>query len=414
MAKTRQRIPKLRFTSWRNLGWHVSFRDRFTGQPRKHFFNITEREREAEARVLYYAWVAEHLGGNGNHALPTKAEPRVKPRTKQEAVLSGCLLEIASGFLESERLRTRTANEPRRRGTILEPVYRDRKKHVRDFLEFLNIQHGRGAVGKLRLSDLTMEDIESYNRVLVKRGFSDSQVVKRLQLIKAIIDRAGRPEHGKQMLTWNWDSRDMAHGTPPGERTLPTRKQLVRMLRGTDLRGRTMIWLGIGLGFGARDLASIRVGQIAEDAYDLRRGKTGVQRFGITPARVWRFVSLYQKRAKRPAGQFLFVTKNGVPLVQPTSNAVTQWWDKLRRRVSESKATLPGFYTLRHLGATEFGSRPGTSISDVRRWLGHATGSDVADTYMRPVSPEYRQIIDWVRKRLLSERLRFEPSNAPN
>jgi len=400
VAKTRQRVPKLRFTTWRNHGWHVTYRDRQSGVPRKHFFNITERDCEAEARVLYHAWVFEHLGGNGGQALPTKAEPRTKPRKKQVPVLSGCLLEVASGFLESEKLRTRSAHEPRRRGTITEPVHRDRKKHIRDFLEFLNAQHGSGAVGKLRLSDLTMEDIESYNRVLVKRGFSDSQVVKRLQLIKAVIDRAGRPEHGKQMLTWNWDSRDVSHGAPPSERMLPTRKQLLRMLRGTDLRGRVMIWLGIGLGFGARDLAAIRVGQIAKDAYDLRRGKTGVERYGITPPRVWHYVSLYQARAKRPTGQILFVTKNGVPLVQSTSNAVTQWWDKLRRRVGESKTTLPGFYTLRHLGATEFGSRPGASISEVRRWLGHAAGSDVADTYMRPVGPEYKDVVLWVRKQL--------------
>jgi len=279
-------------------------------------------------------------------------------------------------------------------------VLRDRKTHVHDFLDFLNVQHGNGAVARMRLADLKMGDIEAYNRLLVKRKFSDSQVSKRLQLIKAIIDRAGRPEHGGQTLSWNWDSRDVAHGTPPGERTLPTKKQLLRMLRGTDLRGRTMIWLGIGLGFGARDLAAIRVGQIAEDAYDLRRGKTGVERFGVTPPGVWRYVSLYQKQAKRPAGQLLFVTRNGVPLVQSTSNAVTQWWDKLRKRVGESKKTLPGFYTLRHLGATEFGSRPGTSISDVRRWLGHAAGSDMADLYMRPVRPEYAQVVEWVRTRL--------------
>lgn len=94
------------------------------------------------------------------------------------------------------------------------------------------------------------------------------------------------------------------------------------------------------------------------------------------------------------------MTRNGVPLVQPSSNAVTQWWDKVRKRVGESKKTLPGFYTLRHLGATEFGSRPGASISDVRRWLGHAAGSDVADTYMRPVRPEYAATIVWIRKRL--------------
>ncbi len=264
---SKRRIPRIRFTAIRDIGWHVNYRDAVSGTPKKHRFNIIEREREAEARVLYHSWILEQLGANGDHALPTQAKPTAKRRGKQIPMLNGCILEIASGFLESERLRTRNAHEPRRRGTIIEPVYRDRARHVHDFLEFLNLQHGAGAIKKLRLADLTMEDIESYNRVLVKRGFSDSQVIKRLQLIKAIIDRAGRPEYGKQMLAWNWDSRDVAHGTPPGERILPTRKQLVRMLRGTDLRGRTMIWLGIGLGFGAKDMAAIRVGQIAKDAY---------------------------------------------------------------------------------------------------------------------------------------------------
>ncbi|MBK8269387.1 MAG: site-specific integrase [Planctomycetes bacterium] len=163
-----------------------------------------------------------------------------------------------------------------------------------------------------------------------------------------------------------------------------------------------MIWLGIGCGFGARDLAAIRVGQITQDAYDLRRSKTGVERFGETPPRVWQFVRMYQKRERRPQGQLLLVTRNGSPLVHSKSNAVTQWWEKLRKRVGESKETLPGFYTLRHLGATEFGSRPGTSIGDVKRWLGHSAGSDMADVYMRPVRPELREVVQWVRSRLKS------------
>lgn len=409
MAKHRnRRIPKLRFTRLRDIGWHVNYRDQASGIPRKHRFNITEKDREPEARVLYAAWVAEHLGGV---VLPAK-ETKVKPAPKRAAsskMLSGCILEIASGFIEAERLRSREAHEPRRRGSIAAPVFRDRKKVVQDFLEFLNATRGVGAVARMRLSDLTMEDVEAFNRGVVEKGYSASQVAKRLQIVKAIIDRAGRPEYGGQVLKWNWDSRDVSHGKPTNERTIPTRKQLLQMLRGTDLRGRTMIWLGIGLGFGARDLAAIRVGQITRDAYDLRRSKTGVQRFGETPARVWHYVSKYQTKMKRPAGQLLFVTKHGVPLVQPTSNAVTQWWDKLRTRIGESKATLPGFYTLRHLGATEFGSRPGCSIGDIKRWLGHSASSDMADVYMRPVRPEFEEVIEWVRSRLQTPTIDDEP-----
>ncbi len=404
MAKGRQRIPKLKFTTWRTLGWHVAFRDRATGSPRKHLFNIREREREAEARLLYHAWVLEHLGANGNTAYPTKAKLPAR-RTARNNMLSGSLLEIASGLIESERLRARSDNEPRRRGTIAAPVFRDLKKQIRDFLEFLNEVHGSGAVSRMRIADLSMEDIETYNRHIAEKGFSASQVAKRIQLVKAIIDRAGRPEHGRQMLTWNWDSRDVAHGLPSRERILPTVMQLKQLLRQSDLRGRTMIWLGIGLGLGAKDLAVIRVGQIAKDAYDLRRAKTGVERYGDTPPLVWMYVNAYQTRQGRPPGQLLFVTRNGVPLVQSSSNAVTQWWAKLRTKVGDTTDTLSGFYTLRHLGATEFGSRPATSIGEVKRWLGHTASSDVADLYMRPVRPEYRKVIEWVRRRLVRPRL---------
>ncbi len=404
MAKTkRQRTPKLRFTTRRGIGWHVSYRDPVTRTPRRHRFNIRERERETEARVLYHAWVLEHLGGQNANRHPTRAAS--PPRAARSNVLSGSLLEISSGLIESERRRVRADDVPRRQGTIAAAGFRDRRKQIRDFLEFLNDRYAPGAVAKLRIADLTMDDIESYNRAIVEKGLSASQVAKRLQFVKAIIDRAGRPEYGRQVLGWNWDSRDVLHGAPSKERLFPTVAQIRKLLAATDLRGRTMIWLGIGLGLGARDLAAIRVGQIAQDRYDLRRGKTGVERFGVTPPLVWTYVLKYQSVAKRPAGQLLFVTRNGVPLVHSSSNAVTQWWEKLRVRADETKDTLPGFYTLRHLGATEFGSRPGASIGDVKRWLGHTASSNVADLYMRPVRPEYRKVVEWVRKRLFSRRM---------
>ncbi|MBI1827220.1 MAG: site-specific integrase [Planctomycetes bacterium] len=399
MAKARQRIPKLRFTSWRKLGWHVAFRDATTGSPRKHVFKIRGREREAEARVLYHAWVLEHIGGNGNPAHPTQAKA-IGRRKPSNNLLSGSLLEIASGLIAVERGRARKDGESRRRGTIDRRVFSDRKKQIRDFLGFLNERHGAGAVSKMQLADLAMDDVEAYNQFIAGKGYSASQVAKRIGVIKAIIDRAGRPEHGGQVLGWNWDSRDVAHGVPTEERALPSVKQLRRLLRATDNRGRTMIWLGIGLGLGARDIAAIRVGQIARESYDLRRGKTGVERYGGTPQLVWLYVSRLQAERRRAAGELLFVTRNGLPVVHGASNAVTQWWEKLRERVAKKNEAICSFYTLRHLGATEFGCRPNTSISDVKRWLGHSASSRMADVYMRPVRPEYRELVEWVRRKL--------------
>jgi hypothetical protein len=38
----------------------------------------------------------------------------------------------------------------------------------------------------------------------------------------------------------------------------------------------------------------------------------------------------------------------------------------------------------------------------MKRWLGHSASSQVADVYMKPVSPEYRPIVEWVGKALSS------------
>ena len=67
------------------------------------------------------------------------------------------------------------------------------------------------------------------------------------------------------------------------------------MVKAADLRGRTLIWMGIGLGFGPRDLSVIRAGQLDRRNYDLRCGKTGIERFGRTPPLVWSYVRAYLK-----------------------------------------------------------------------------------------------------------------------
>ena len=53
-------------------------------------------------------------------------------------------------------------------------------------------------------------------------------------------------------------------------------------------------------------------------------------------------------------------------------------------------------------GRPNLGRRPGCSISEVKRWLGHSASSAMADVYMKPVSPENRAVVEWVRKCLQS------------
>ena len=392
----KRRIPKLCHTTTRGIGWHVNYRDPKTGIAKKHRFEV---ETEAEAKVAYTKWLARHLAGESGSG---EAPPvRRTPARSGVAAAPGSILEVATSVLRLMEASIREEGAPRARGTIARPVYVDRENHIKDFLGFIHKRHGKGTVAHMRVEDLPMTDVEMFNRHLVDKGYSASQVGKRMQMVKRIIDRAGRPEHGQQRLAWNWDSRDVAHGKPSKRRVLPTVKQIEKLLAATDDRGRAMIWLGIGLGFGASDLTVLRVGQIDSEAYDLRRGKTGIERYGTTPPLVWRIVSEYIERHGRKEGELVFITRDGLPLVHGRSNAVTQWWAKLRTKIGEKPKTLSGFYVLRHLGATEFGSRPGTSIAEMKRWLGHAAASEVADVYMRPLPPENKAVVEWVRGQLL-------------
>jgi integrase len=405
VKRRKKRVPELKYTKVRDIGWHVSFRDPETGIPRKHRFEAKNR---ADADREYHEWVVLFLKGE----LPERPKKRpvkrhrLKPDNEggltgvAEKVLDGSLVRVASSLLNFEESRVRRENEPRRRGSITRNLFQRRKQYSKEFLRFINDRQGAGAVGRLRLSDLTMHDIEAYNRSLIDAELSASQVSKRLRFVKAVIDRAGRPEHGAQVLTWNWDSRDVLHGKPAKKRALPTLSQLKLILKECSPRETAMVWMAIGCGFGQRDLAAVRVGQVDKKGYDLRRGKTGIDRYGDTPLMVWNAIAAYLKAEPRETGDLMFLTRKRMPLVHENCDSVAQWWMKLRDDLKEAGKGLGGFYVLRHLGATEFGSRPGCSIGEMKRWLGHSASSHVADVYMKPVSPESRPLIEWVRTAL--------------
>lgn len=396
----KRRVPQLKFTEQRGIGWHVSYRDPVSGTPRKQRF---EAGSQGEAERQYHEWVTAFLDGK----LPEKksrvsrraASAESDPQPTAEMV-PGCLLQVASSLLKYEESRVRPEGERRSAGTITRDLFERRKRHLRDFLGYLNDRHGTGAVASMQLADLSMADIEAYNLSLVEASYSQSEISKRMRYLKTMIDRAGRPEHGTQLLGWNWDSRDNLHGKPAVSRTLPTLKQLKEILKASDSREQAMIWLAIGCGFGQRDLSVVRVGQFDRKNYDLRRGKTGIERFGLTPPLVWKSITAYLETTKRKNGDLLFLTRKSMPLVHDNTDSVAQWWGRLRQSLGETGKGLGGFYTLRHLGATEFGSRPGCSIGAMRGWLGHSASSQMADVYMRPVSPESKPIVEWVRRSL--------------
>lgn len=102
--------------------------------------------------MFYRGWVLEHLGANGK-TYPTQVKRPPRP-TKRPEMLSGRVLEVATGLKKAEEALVREAGEPRRQGSIAAPVHRDRVKVFQDFLAFLNERHGTNAITRLRLPDL--------------------------------------------------------------------------------------------------------------------------------------------------------------------------------------------------------------------------------------------------------------------
>ena len=74
----------------------------------------------------------------------------------------------------------------------------------------------------------------------------------------------------------------------------------------------------------------LRVGQFDQKGYDLRRGKTGVERYGETPPLVWKAMQAYLKETPRRKGDRLFVTtEEEWRLCTASTDSVTQWWRQL-------------------------------------------------------------------------------------
>ena len=91
------RVPTLKFTKNRNIGWHVSFRDPETGMPRKHRFGmVTPRE----AQKAYYEWVAAHLGGQ---------TPNIIRRERKKLSLESAAVKSQDGADPTEALRRQSS-----------------------------------------------------------------------------------------------------------------------------------------------------------------------------------------------------------------------------------------------------------------------------------------------------------------
>jgi hypothetical protein len=189
-------------------------------------------------------------------------------------------------------------------------------------------------------------------------------------------------------------------------------------------RERLWIWMGMGLGFGNDDPARARAVHLDKDSYDMRRGKTGIDRYGNMWPIVWAYVTPYLKANPRESDDLLFVTRTSRPLVwvqtktdaelqngtttrgpcvtpYKRSDSVRQAFRKLKRRVGVEDWP-EGFYIWRHVGATAYATRDDVGFAALRTFLGHGK-SDAADQHLKPLSPQTKEVVEWVNTMLGSE-----------
>lgn len=158
----------------------------------------------------------------------------------------------------------------------------------------------------------------------------------------------------------------------------------------------------------------------------MRRGKTGFARYGTMWPMVWAHLETYLRSNGCDEHDLLFRTRNGRPLVwvkaktddelrngtttrkacmtpYKRSDSVWQAFRKLKKRAG-LEDWPEGFYIGRHVGATAYAFREGVGLAALRTYLGHGK-SDAADQHMKPLTPQVKEVIEWINRMLDSDAL---------
>lgn len=342
------------------------------------------------------------------------------PGPCKQVTRNDSLIMLGSGFIEQEKSRARAEEERRIGGTVgIRTAYAN-VRQLDTIIGWCRARFGDRIITDPFGDLMTETDYEAMMAEFAAK-FSLSQVNKHRQRFWQLVRFARRRPYNIVFPFGPDTVRKFGGSEAPRQRQLPTVAQLKTLLKAASLREQLWIWMGMGLGFGQDDLAHARPVYFDAKSYDMRRGKTRIERYGIMRPRVWSLLQAYLKASPRERDDLLFVTANGQPLVwtvkktaeemeQGTrthgpkpipykrTDSVTLTFRKLKERAG-LKDWNEGFYVFRHIGATAFGAKPGTSLAQLRTFLGHGR-SHIADTYLKPLTPEAKPLVAWVNATL--------------
>ena len=409
----KKRIPKLSNKPEQGTGrYYTSFRDP-NGKPKRQRFS---KNRE-ESQLMYHRWVIENYDKSAE--IITSKTMQSKNNFPQS------LPVIANAYIQHERERVRVDGAKRIRGTISIRVFDDNRRQVLNIVQWCKNRY-KASLKELPFNELVTEtDYESMMLYFANR-LSGSQINKHRQRFWDIVRFARREPFRVSFPFTRDDVKSFGAVEVRKQRTLPTINMVQKILSTATARERLWIWLGMGLGFGNDDIARCRLEYFDAQSYDMRRGKTGFARYGVMRPMVWAHIQEYLKSFPRKKDELLFITakgnpvvwvrtktenelKNGTstngpaPILYVRSDSLSQRWNKLKKTAG-LQSWKEGFYIWRHIGATAYASREGVGIAQLRTFLGHGK-SQVADEYMKPLTPQTEKFIEWVNEMLDSDNI---------
>lgn len=440
--RQRLRIPQLKWSHDR--GWHVNFTNAL-GKPDRHRFEVPKdpnKDNEARAKNQWRLWVvrnipeAARLPEFADLAEVAQAPARwagtgeVSDRPSSLVIMPS----VIQAFIESERARVRPSGAEYREGSI-QAKHFENGRHILLQLGFWAKRHFGDRFLTVPFGDLwAMQDYRAMMAYFTTQVEHAKGTGKNAKVVKGY-----SPMYLKVFRTLFWRLASFAEDYPYEQRLRFTREKanrdarfamrvkarpkvfpdlptLKRILAFASTEQRAWIWIALGCGFEPIGLAQATRRCFDQEMYDLTRSKTELLRRGKMRPIVWAHIQAYLREKPRGEDELLFVTRNGLPLVEradktkqelqdrPTkglhkeNNALLLAWTRLLNRAGTKWRA--GFRILRSVACTVMTKRPNIDMQELWDFMGHAPNSDTWKHYAQYVTPASKPMIEWVRRML--------------
>ena len=300
--KRRNRIPKLSRKPDASGRYCISFRDAH-GKPCRVRFQRTRDESERD----YRRWIRANYGRDREEA----AEPPSE-KAASEPEIGTTLKAIIAAYIAAEHQRVRTDDAERTQGTVGIAEYWD-IRHQALKIGLWAKEHFGNRFETVAFGSLM--DIADYDAMMLhfiqNLRYAKTRVNKiRRRFWDMVRFAKGRPF--RQQLPFLRDEvKKYGGGEKKRERDIPSVEVIRKVLATADTEERAWIWLAVGCAFGQDDLSKCRPLHFDTESYDLRRGKTGVERYGTMRPMAWSHLRRFLAANPRKPDDLLFVTRTG-------------------------------------------------------------------------------------------------------